>query len=122
MSFAENLANVVNRYDEISSLLASPDVAPENLVKMNRELAELTPVVEAINRYQKARQDLTDAEAMMNDASLDKEMREMATAEYYEQKERLPELEKEIKILLLPKDDEDEKNAIAALRAVGVYA
>ena len=117
MSFAENLANVVNRYDEISSLLASPDVAPENLVKMNRELAELTPVVEAINRYQKARQDLTDAEAMMNDASLDKEMREMATAEYYEQKERLPELEKEIKILLLPKDDEDEKNAILEVRA-----
>ena len=58
MSFAENLANVVNRYDEISSLLSSPDVTPENLVKMNKELAELGPVVEAVNHYRKAEKDL----------------------------------------------------------------
>ena len=60
MSFAENLANVVNRYDEISSLLSSPDVTPENLVKMNKELAELGPVVEAVNHYRKAEKDLND--------------------------------------------------------------
>ena len=114
MSFAENLANVVNRYDEISSLLSSPDVTPENLVKMNKELAELGPVVEAVNHYRKAEKDLNDAKAMMEDAGMDREMREMAEAEYYELKEKLPELEKEIKILLLPKDEEDEKNAILA--------
>ena len=49
MSFAENLANVVNRYEEISSLLSSPDVTPENLVRMNKELAELEPVVDAVH-------------------------------------------------------------------------
>ena len=108
MSFAENLANVVNRYDEISSLLSSPDVTPENLVKMNKELAELGPVVEAVNHYRKAEKDLNDAKAMMEDAGMDREMREMAEAEYYELKEKLPELEKEIKILLLPKDDKAE--------------
>ncbi len=117
MSFAENLANVVNRYDEISSLLSSPDVTPENLVKMNKELAELGPVVEAVNHTRKAEKDLNDAKAMMEDPGMDREMREMAEAEYYELKEKLPELEKEIKILLLPKDEEDEKNAILEVRA-----
>ena len=71
MSFAENLANVVNRYDEISSLLSSPDVTPENLVKMNKELAELGPVVEAVNHYRKAEKDLNDAKAMMEDPGMD---------------------------------------------------
>ena len=116
MSFAENLANVVNRYDEISSLLSSPDVTPENLVKMNKELAELGPVVEAVNHYRKAEKDLNDAKAMMEDAGMDREMREMAEAEYYELKEKLPELEKEIKILLLPKDEEDEKRHSGSAR------
>lgn len=97
MSFAENLANVVNRYDEISSLLSSPDVTPENLVKMNKELAELGPVVEAVNHYRKAEKDLNDAKAMMEDAGMDREMREMAEAEYYELKEKLPELERKLK-------------------------
>ena len=61
--------------------------------------------------------DLNDAKAMMEDPGMDREMREMAEAEYYELKEKLPELEKEIKILLLPKDEEDEKNAILEVRA-----
>ena len=60
---------------------------------------------------------MADAKAMMDDSSLDKEMREMAEAEFYELKEKLPELEKQIKILLLPKDAEDEKNAILEIRA-----
>jgi peptide chain release factor 1 len=117
MSFTENLANVVNRYDEISSLLSSPDVFPENLVKMNKELAELGPVVEAVNTYKKAENDLNGAKAIMDDPEMDKEMKEMAEVEYYELKEKLPELETKIKILLLPKDEEDEKNAILEIRA-----
>ncbi len=117
MSFAEKLANVVNRYDEISALLSSPDVPTDKMVKMNKELADLTPIVEAINSYNKAKQDMSDAKLMMEDAGMDKEMKEMAEVEYYELKNQLPELEKEIKILLLPKDEEDEKNAILEIRA-----
>jgi len=117
MSFAESLANVVNRYDEISSLIAAPDVSADELVKMNKELAELMPVVEAINNYRKTESNMKDVEAMMADESLDKEMKEMAEAEFYELKEKLPELEKQIKVLLLPKNEEDEKNAILEVRA-----
>ena len=77
----------------------------------------MTPVVDAVNNYKKVSQDMADAKMMMEDGSLDKDMREMAEAEYYEAKEKLPELEKEIKIALLPKDEEDTKNAILEVRA-----
>ena len=117
MSFAEKLANVVNRHEEIQSLLASPNLSPEELVRMNKEMAALEPVVEAVKNYRKVEQNMHDAQAMMQDSSLDKEMYEMAEAEYYELRDRLPELEKEIKILLLPKQEDDEKNAILEVRA-----
>lgn len=117
MSFAENLANVVNRYDEISSLLSAPGLSADEMIKMNKELAELEPVVEAIHAYQKAEKNMKEAEAMMYDDSLDKEMQAMASMEFYDLKEKLPELEKEIKVLLLPKDAEDSKNAILEVRA-----
>ena len=117
MSFAENLANVVNRYDEISSLLSAPGLSADEMIKMNKELAELEPVVEAIHAYQKTEKNMKEAEAMMYDDSLDKEMQAMASMEFYDLKEKLPELEKEIKVLLLPKDAEDSKNAILEVRA-----
>ena len=117
MNFAEKLANVVNRYNEVESLIAEPNISSDDLVKMNKELANLTPIVDAINEYNSLLKNMSDAKEMMDDASLDKEMKELAEAEYYEIKDSLPEKEKEIKILLLPKDDDDEKNAILEVRA-----
>ena len=64
MSFAENLANVVNRYDEISSLLSSPGLSADEMVKMNKELAELLPVVEAIQAYKKAEKSKSVAKSL----------------------------------------------------------
>lgn len=116
MNFEEKLANVVNRYEEVQALLTSTTNSDE-LVKLNKELAVLEPVVEAIQNYNHTLQTMRDDEAMMNDAELDKEMRDMAEAEYYETKEKLPDLEKEIRVLLLPKDADDEKNAILEVRA-----
>ena len=116
MNLDEKLANVVNRYEEVQALLAS-DVSTDELVKLNKELATLEPVVEVIHKYQHHQQMMADDKAMMEDTALDKEMREMAEAEYYEAKEQLPLLEKEIKVMLLPKDSDDEKNAILEVRA-----
>lgn len=117
MSFVEKLANVVNRHDEIQALLSSPNLGSDELIRMNKEMSELAPVVEAIHNYNRMENNMNDAKAMMDDASLDKEMREMAEMEYFELKEQLPEMEKNIKIALLPKDEEDEKNAILEVRA-----
>lgn len=116
MNFEEKLANVLNRYEEIQALLTET-VSAGDLVKLNKELAVLEPVVGVIRSYNHTLQTMRDDEVMMNDAELDKEMREMAEAEYYETREKLPELEKEIRVLLLPKDEDDEKNAILEVRA-----
>ena len=116
MNFEEKLANVVNRYEEVQALLTSTTNSDE-LVKLNKELSVLEPVVNAIQNYNHTLQTMRDDEAMMNDAELDKEMRDMAEAEYYETKEKLPDLEKAIRVLLLPKDADDEKNAILEVRA-----
>lgn len=117
MSFVEKLANVVNRHDEIQSLLSSPNLGSDELIRMNKEMSELAPVVEAIHNYNRMENNMNEAKAMMDDVSLDKEMREMAEIEYFELKDQLPEMEKNIKIALLPKDEEDEKNAILEVRA-----
>jgi len=116
MNLDEKLSNVVNRFEEVQTLLTS-DISTDELVKLNKELSTLEPVVAAINNYRHQQQVMADDKAMMEDAELDKEMREMAEAEYYEAKEQLPELEKQIRILLLPKDADDEKNAILEVRA-----
>lgn len=117
MSFSEKLANVVNRHDEIQSLLSSPDLNADDMIRMNKEISELAPIVEAIRNYTRMEGDMNDAKAMMDDDSLDKDMRDMAEAEYFELRDKLPEMEKEIKILLLPKQEDDDKNAILEVRA-----
>ena len=116
MDFDEKLDQVVRRYEEINALLASTSSA-EELVKLNKESATLTPVVEIIEKYQHFKQNFIEAEVMARDESLDKEMRDMAQSEYYELKEKLPQMEHEIKIALLPKSEDDEKNAILEVRA-----
>lgn len=116
MNWDEKLSNVVNRYEEVQALLNS-GVSTEELVKLNKELSNLEPVVTAINNYHHHQEIMADDKVMMEDSELDREMREMAEAEYYEAKEQLPELEKQIRILLLPKDADDEKNAILEVRA-----
>ena len=117
MNFSEKLANVVNRYNEVESLIVDPKLSSDELVKMNKELASLAPIVDAINQFNSLEQNMSDAKDMMNDSSLDSEMKKLAEEEYLELKSILPQKEQEIKILLLPKDDDDEKNAILEVRA-----
>lgn len=116
MNFDEKLDNVVRRHEEIEALLAT-DISSEELVKLNKELSVLSPVVEAIKKYQHCVADMNDAKQMMDDPALDKDMREMAESEYYELRDKLPQMEHEIKVLLLPKSEDDEKNAILEVRA-----
>lgn len=116
MNLEEKLSNVVRRHEEIEALLSS-NIAPDEMVKLNKELSNLNPIVEAIKEFQKNLANLNDAKEMMADSSLDKEMRDMAEMEYYDLKEKMPQMEKDIKVLLLPKSEDDEKNAILEVRA-----
>ena len=118
MSFEEKLNVVLSRHEELEALLGSGEgVVGETYVKLSKELANLKDVVDAIKAYQAAQRELTDAEAMMKDESLDADMKAMAEEEFYAVKEKLPELERNLKILLLPKNAVDEKNAILEVRA-----
>jgi len=116
MNLDEKLDQVVRRFEEISALLSDTS-NPDELVKLNKEFAALSPVVEIIKEYQTFKLHLKEAEEMSTDESLDKEMRDMAYEEFYDLKEKLPEMEKNIKIALLPKAQDDEKNAILEVRA-----
>jgi peptide chain release factor 1 len=114
----ENLARVVRRYDELQSLLADPGaIAQEVFADMSREYAGLTPVVDAIKKLGQARDELGDLAELMTNADSDADMRAMAEDEFEILKARVPELEHGVKVLLLPKDEADEKNAILEVRA-----
>jgi peptide chain release factor 1 len=114
----ERLDRMVARYHEVSARLADTQgTFPENYVQLNRELAELTTIVEAINQLNRAKSEALELEAMAIDAVADAEMRELAREELLELKRQIPELQHQVQVLLLPKDVADEKSAILEVRA-----
>lgn len=118
MSLDEKLSRVVTRHEELAHLMSDPgSMAAQNFVKMSKEYAELTSVVEAINTWRGVVAEIEDLNAMIADKDSDDEMRTLAEEEQRELTGKIPELERTIKILLLPKDEADEKNAILEIRA-----
>ena len=114
----ENLEEILIKYEDINMELASPDVTSDqrrfrNLMK---EQSDLTPLVEAYTAYKKANQDVKDSLEMLEEEN-DEEMREMLKEELSSAKDKVAELEEKIKILLLPKDPNDDKNVIVEIRA-----
>lgn len=114
----ENLEEILIKYEDINMELASPDVTSDqrrfrNLMK---EQSDLTPLVEAYTAYKKANQDIKDSLEMLEEEN-DEEMREMLKEELSSAKDKVAELEEKIKILLLHKDPNDDKNVIVEIRA-----
>ncbi|MGN0371016.1 MAG: peptide chain release factor 1 [Butyrivibrio sp.] len=114
----ENLEDILIKYEDINAELASPDVTSDQnrFRRLMKEQSDLTPLVEAYTAYKKANNDIEDS-LMMLDEENDDEMREMLKEELSDAKERVAKLEEEIKILLLPKDPNDDKNVIVEIRA-----
>ncbi len=113
----EKLAAIERRYEEIEQKLQDGDLYsdPAAAAKLLREQKELMPIVEAWRTYKKTRDDCTAAKEMA-DAETDAELIEMARAEHRELNLRLPELERELTVMLLPKDENDDKNVIVEIR------
>jgi peptide chain release factor 1 len=109
----DKLDALEKRFSSVEAALSSGPSADE-YVRLSKEYAELEPVVRPIMAYQKALKDLADAEDLL--ASGDKDMAEMAEAEIFDLKPRLEQMVQDIRILLLPKDEADEKSAIIELR------
>lgn len=115
----EKLIMAEARYDEIGRKLADPAVIADNKLyrELMREHKSLSPLMETWEQYKKAQRNCADAEEALGEAGGDAELRELAQAEYDENKELMERLEEEIKILLLPKDPDDDRSCIIEIRA-----
>ena len=109
-SILTKLGDVSSRYAEIESLLSQPDVTSnqEEYIKLSKEYADLSPVVNAFIAFKKAEEDLEEAKILMKDS--DPEIKEMAELEFETLKDSIDDLEIELKRLLLPKDPDDSKD------------
>lgn len=114
----DKLEDLLIRFEEIMGELNEPDVTSNQarFRALMKEQSDLTPIVEAYREYKKCTQDIEDSLTMLEEES-DAEMKEMLKEELSAAKDRVQELEQELKILLLPKDPNDEKNVIVEIRA-----
>ena len=114
----DRLDDLLIRYEELLEELNSPDVAMDQnrFRKLMKEQADLTPLVDAYKEYKKANQDVEDSLALLEEES-DEEMRDMAKEELADAKKRIEEMEQQLKILLLPKDPNDDTNVMVEIRA-----
>lgn len=114
----DRLEDLLIRMEEILSELQEPDVANDQarFGKLMKEQNDLSPIVEAYKEYKTCKQTIEDSLQMLEEES-DEEMRELAKEELSDSRARTEELEKELKILLLPKDPNDDKNVIVEIRA-----
>lgn len=114
----DRLEDLLIRLEEILSELSEPGVANDQnrFRKLMKEQNDLTPIVEAYKEYKSCKQAIEDSLQMLEEEN-DEEMRELAKEELNDSKARVEELERELKILLLPKDPNDDKNVIVEIRA-----
>ena len=111
----QKLEEVEKRYNELTEKISNPEIIANQSewTKLMKEHADIQDVVEKYREYKKVKQDLEDAKLMLED----KELKELAEAEIEQAKEKLPKIEEELKILLIPKDPNDDKNVICEIRA-----
>ena len=119
MDLRAQVARIAAKFKQTETELMQPDVASDmaRFTALNKEYAEMRPVVEAFAAYEKALGDKEGAAALLAEAGADAEMKALAQAEYDELLARLPVLEEELKLLLLPRDEDDERNVMLEIRA-----
>lgn len=114
----DRLEDLLHRFEEIMNELSEPTAANDQkrFTALMKEQSELNPIVEAYKEYKQCKQDIEDSLSLLESEN-DEDMREMLKEELNGAKKRVEELEKELKILLLPKDPNDDKNVIVEIRA-----
>ena len=114
----EKLKLTEEKYNDIAEKLMDPNIINDTKAYASymKEYKNLTPIVEKYREYCKILSDKTDAEEILADKSTDEEMRELAEAEIEEAKPKLEEITEELKVMLLPKDPNDDKNVIIEIR------
>ena len=118
LDLIEKMKEIAARYDEVLDALASPDTMGdmERFRELGKEQKRLAPIIEKYREYESAANAISDAEAIL-DEETDPEMREMCTAEVYDNRARCEKIEEELKIMLLPRDENDDRNVVMEIRA-----
>ena len=114
----EKIKLMEQRYNELSNKLSEPDIANDQkqFAELMKEFKNLSPIIEKYKEYQSAENSFTEAKELLDSGNLDKEFKDMVQIEYKESKEKMEFISEELKILLLPKDPNDEKNVIIEIR------
>ena len=111
----QKLDDVEKRYEELNQKISDPEIIAKQSEwqKLMKEHALIVDVAEKYKEYKKVKANMEEAKLMMDDPDL----KELAEMEYFDAKEKLPKIEDELKILLIPKDPDDDKNIICEIRA-----
>ena len=117
MSLEKNISRLLSRKDEIEDRLVSSSLSPSELMNLSKELAEIRPVVEQAVKLQKLKTELDDALILSKDSEVDLDMKSLVDEEIKEIRPKIIEEEHMLKLLLLPKDKDDSRNAILEIRA-----
>ena len=114
----KKLERADDRFREIEQMITLPHIVSNNkeYSKLMKEYKSLTPIIEKYREYRQVEKELADADEMMHDASIELELRELAEEEYREYKEQLATLFEELRILLIPRDPNDDRNVVVEIR------
>jgi len=114
----DKLSLIEERYNELSEKVSDPAVISDSatFAKLCKEQSDILPIVEKYREYKSAKETIADGEEILADPDMDKEMKELAEEEIRESKEKIETLSAELKILLLPKDPNDDKSVIVEIR------
>ena len=114
----EKLAVMEQRYEEISERLSDPDIVSDNKLytQLMKEFKNMSPIIEKYREYKKEKASFEEAKELLDGGGLDKNFREMAQTEYEDTREAMERITDELKVLLLPKDPNDDKNVIIEIR------
>ena len=116
INFEKQFDSILEKYTKIEKNLSNQENYDSNkLIKLNKEYAELTPIVEAINNFKKFKSDIADLDILLNDD--DNKIKEMAEEELKDKKKHIKILEEDLLKLIIPKDENDKKNSILEIRA-----
>ena len=117
MSLEKNISRLLSRKDEIEERLSSSSLDTTDLMHLSKELSDLRPIAEQAAKVQKLKMELSDAENLVKDQDADADMVALAEDEIQEIRPKITEEEYQLKLLLLPKDKDDSRNAILEIRA-----
>lgn len=116
MDFKEKLETILARHSELTNLLTQ-EQDTEKIITLSKELSSLEDIVKIGREYLSAKEQMQQVEEMMNDAEQDPELKQMATDEFYRLKDQLPQMEHNMQLLLLPKDEADDRGVVLEVRA-----